>query len=64
MADMKILPFTSFQIKIDAEVRSYSRRKVFQIAEDVPGELFESLLERIRSLGTIPLDYAGGSPYE
>jgi len=42
-------------IKIDAEAISHSRRTIFQCAEvAVPGELFASLLGRIRSLATVP----------
>ena len=42
-------------IKIGAKVTSHSRRTIFQMAEvAVPGELFEDLLVRIRSLGTVP----------
>ena len=42
-------------IKIGAKVISHSRRTVFQCAEvAVPGELFSSLLERIRSLAIVP----------
>ena len=42
-------------IKIWAKVISHSRRTIFQMAEvAVPGELFERLLDRIRSLGTVP----------
>lgn len=42
-------------IKIGAKVISHSRRTIFQCAEvAVPGELFASLLVRIRSLATVP----------
>ncbi len=42
-------------IKIGAKVISHSRRTIFQCAEvAVPGELFASLLGRIRSLATVP----------
>ncbi len=42
-------------IKIGAKVISHSRRTIFQCAEvAVPGELFEDLLGRIRSLATVP----------
>ena len=42
-------------IKIGAKVISHSRRTIFQCAEvAVPGELFSSLLLRIRSLSTVP----------
>lgn len=42
-------------IKIGAKVVSHSRRTVFHMAEVAfPGELFESLLVRIRSLATAP----------
>ena len=42
-------------IKIGAKVISHARRTVFQMAEvAVPGELFEELLGRIRSLATVP----------
>jgi hypothetical protein len=42
-------------IKIGAKVISHSRRTIFQCAEvAVPGELFENLLIRIRSLATVP----------
>ncbi len=42
-------------IKIGAKGISHSRRTIFQCAEvAVPGELFSSLLLRIRSLSTVP----------
>ena len=42
-------------IKIGAKVISHSRRTIFQCAEvAVPGELFDDLLGRIRSLATVP----------
>ena len=42
-------------LKIGAKVISHSRRTVFQMAEvAVPGELFENLPVRIRSLATAP----------
>ena len=42
-------------IKIGAKVTSHSRRTIFQCAEvAVPGELFDNLLVRIRSLGAVP----------
>jgi len=42
-------------IKIGAKVVSHSRMTIFQCAEvAIPGELFEDLLSRIRSLATVP----------
>ncbi len=42
-------------IKTGARVISHSRRTIFQIVEvAVPGELFEDLLVRIRSLANVP----------